>query len=91
MKHKHSEVIKAFVDGKECEYWSHGYGNWMPITELSEFDFDDVRIKPYPQQESEPQYLYFYNHITVGKPLMSPTLMRDRLNWIYLGKVRVEK
>jgi hypothetical protein len=42
-------------------------------------------------QEQEPQYLYVYNHISVGKPLMSPTLMRDTSDWIYLGKVRVEK
>ena len=90
MKHKHAEVIKAFVDGKECEYWSHGYGNWMPIIELSEFDFDDVRIKPYPQQESEPQYLYVYNNMNTSKTCMFPVLMPER-KWIYMGKVRVEK
>jgi hypothetical protein len=44
-----------------------------------------------PQKKQEPQYLYVYNHISVGKTSMSPTLMRKTSDWIYLGKVRVEK
>jgi len=90
MKHKHAEVIKAFIDGVECEWLSEWNNIWKPIYCLNLFDVDiKVRIKPEPQQE--PQYLYVYNHISVGKPLMSPTLMKDTSDWIYLGKVRVEK
>ena len=90
MKHKNAEIIKAWLDGKECEYLGECTNKWWDIKELVTFDTaDQVRIKPEPQQE--PQYLYVYNHISVGKPLMSPTLMRDTSDWIYLGKVEVIK
>ena len=48
MKHKHAEVIKAFVDGVECEYYGEGnLGLWYLITYLDQFDtWDIVRIKP---------------------------------------------
>ena len=54
MKHKHSEVIKAFVDGIECEYYYLGKIDavWLPIINLRDFDFaTDVRIKPEPKPD----------------------------------------
>jgi hypothetical protein len=48
MKHKHAEVIKAFVDGVECEYYSPGKKNWYALTQFFEFDHQDVRVKPTP-------------------------------------------
>ena len=89
-KYKHSEVIKAFVDGAECEYWFSA-DRWVQINEIL-FDWvDDVRIKPKPQKKEEPQYLYVYRHIDTSKTMMSPLLMQDTSDWDYLGKVRVEK
>ena len=91
MKHKHSEVIKAFVDGIECEFLSSS-NKWVQINEIAVFGWaNDARIKPEPQKEQEPQYLYVYNHINNVQPFMSLTLMRDTSEWVYLGKVRVEK
>ena len=47
MKHKHSEVIKAWVDGIECEYYDYTTHHWEKINYLNDFDhFDKVRIKP---------------------------------------------
>ena len=91
MKHKHAEVIKAFVDGVECEF--EGYAHqWYLIASLEQFDtWDNVRIKPEPQKEQEPQYLYVYRHIDTSKTKMCTTLMHDTSDWDYLGKVRVEK
>ena len=92
MKHKHSEVIKAFVDGIECEWFDSLNKEWQLIRELKEFDWvDTVRIKPEPQKEQEPQYLYVYRHIDTSKTKMCNTLMQDTSDWDYLGKVRVEK
>ena len=54
MKHKHSEIIKAFVDGIECEYWSSNFNKWVDITELTTFNLDlveRVRIKPEPKPD----------------------------------------
>ena len=55
MKHKFSEVIKAFVDGIECEYWSRDFTRWIDINELTTFTFDwveKVRIKPEPKTDN---------------------------------------
>ena len=57
MKHKHSEIIKAFVDGVECEYYYY-LGKidavWLPIINLRDFDlYYDVRIKPEPKPDVE--------------------------------------
>ena len=54
MKHKHAEIIKAFVDGIECEYWSSNFNKWVDITELTTFNLDlveKVRIKTEPKPD----------------------------------------
>ena len=51
MKHKHSEIIKAFVDGVECQNFNFSK-QWVNIKELATFDFaTDVRIKPEPKPD----------------------------------------
>ena len=49
MKHQHSQVIKAFADGKDCEYFfsNEVTQGWFPITDIRDFYYhEDVRIKP---------------------------------------------
>ena len=49
MKHKHSEVIKAYIEGIECEFYGLVTGQWLTIDKLKTFDFfEKVRIKPKP-------------------------------------------
>ena len=61
MKHKHSEIIKAFVDGVECEYQQ--CDNWFEIYSLQQFDiYEFVRIKPQPVIREE--YLVFWKQGT---------------------------
>ena len=95
MKHKHSEVIKAFVDGIECEWFDSLNNKWQLIRELKDFDWGvgNVRIKPEPQEEppKEPQYLYVYNDANRRESWMSPTFIHETYGWNYMGKVRVEK
>ena len=93
MKHKHSEVIKAFVDGIECEFYSHELKKWGCVTQLETFDWaHTVRIKPEPKKEQEPQYLYVYNLMNEGKTWMSPSLLQDTpYKWAYMGKVEIVK
>ena len=92
MKHKHSEIIKAYIEGIECEFFGLITNQWLTIDKLETFDvFDQVRIKPEPKKEQEPQYLYVYRHIDTSKTKMCTTLMQDTSDWDYLGKVRVEK
>jgi hypothetical protein len=59
MKHKHAEVAHAYIDGKECEYWSHWDKRWQPISAMSYFNNLElkVRIKPEPK----PDAIRYYN------------------------------
>ena len=59
MKHKHSEVLHAFVDGIECEYWCNYNKVWRTFIGLTIFEMDiKVRIKPQPVIREE--YLVFW-------------------------------
>jgi hypothetical protein len=90
MRHKHAELIKAWLDGKECEFWSDSLDDWQPISSIYGFMAGEaVRLKP---ELEEPQYLYVYNHATEGKTCMSTALIEETYGrWKYMGKVRVEK
>jgi len=101
MKHEHAEVIKAWADGIECEYYfcnelSQG---WFPITDLRDFYYQEsVRIKPEPKPKEyyvedtfDIQYLYLYNDSKNGIMRFRPTLLIEPLDWVYMGKVRLEK
>jgi hypothetical protein len=53
MKHKHAEVIKAFADGIECEYFDGLINSWEKIEDLNDFIcFHIVRIKPQPKEDT---------------------------------------
>ena len=96
MKHRNAEVIKAFADGIECEYWCNYDKVWRTFFSLTIFEMDiKVRIKPElpkeKEQEQEPQYLYVYNHMDEAKTCMSPSLIHVTSEWEYMGKVKVEK
>jgi len=53
MKHKHAEVLHAFVDGIECEGWLEYSEKWFSITTFKDFDtFEKVRIKPEPKPDT---------------------------------------
>jgi hypothetical protein len=52
MKYKHADVIKAFVDGIECEAWREDAKKWQDINNLYFFEhFEQVRIKPEPKPD----------------------------------------
>ena len=51
-QHKFSEVIKAWVDGVECERLNFDTKIWKPIQVLTDFTWADaVRIKPEPKPD----------------------------------------
>ena len=97
MKHKHSEVIKAFADGIECEYWCNYDKVWRTFFSLTIFEMDiKVRIKPELPKEKEQeqetkQYLYVYNDANRRESWMSPTFIHETYGWNYMGKVEVVK
>ena len=52
--HKHAELIKAWADGAEIEYFSKTSKEWVNCTENPYWDGTfDFRIKPEPKPELE--------------------------------------
>ena len=50
--HRHAEIIKEFVNGKECEYHIPYADKWEEINFLADFDTrHTVRIKPEPKPD----------------------------------------
>ena len=50
--YRNADVIKAWLDGKECEYWSQSFDEWQPIKSLLSFFIEvKVRIKPEPKPD----------------------------------------
>jgi len=50
--HRHAEIIKEFVNGKECEYHIPYADKWEKINFLADFDTrHTVRIKPEPKPD----------------------------------------
>ena len=101
MKHKHAEVIKAYIDGIQCEYYSNEVKKWGYITQLDTFDWAVVvRIKPeptpkdkeyYSEDTFDKQYLYVYNDANRRSTWMSPAFIHETYGWNYMGKVEVIK
>jgi hypothetical protein len=50
--HRNADVIKAFADGKDCEFWGNITKKWLPISNFRDFDtYDTTRIKPEPKPD----------------------------------------
>jgi hypothetical protein len=74
MKHKHAEVIKAFVDGIECEVQGEVTGIWHPALTLLAFELHkEARIKPIPKPDTV-DYLFVADKDLIHVP---------EINWVY--------
>ena len=82
MKHKHAEVIKAFVDGIQCEYYGEGtLGLWYLITDLSQFNnVNKVRIKPEPKPDVV-DYLFISDKKSNDLP---------EVNWVFVNTANLK-
>jgi hypothetical protein len=56
--HKHAELIKAWADGAEIEYFSNAVAGWRPTTIPNWADNVEFRIKPEPKPDVV-RYGYF--------------------------------
>ena len=55
--HKHAEVIKAWADGAEIEYFNTYYGCWMAMKTQPLWDEGEkYRIKPEPKPDVIEKY-----------------------------------
>ena len=89
MKHKHAEVIKAFVDGIECERFDVNNKEWYLIRYLKELDWSDiVRIKPIPVIREE--YLLLYNGGKYATYREEQSTCTEQIKLIYKDDVLVD-
>jgi hypothetical protein len=96
MKHKHYECIVAWAEGAEIEYY-HDF-MWQTAKNPAWSLSGQYRVKPEPKPKEyydedtfDVQYLYFYNDSKSKIIRCRPTLLIEPLDWVYMGKVRLEK
>ena len=49
MKHKHAELIKAWADGAEIEFWSKSSEKWVADLKPDWLTCCEYRVKPKPK------------------------------------------
>ena len=57
MKHNHAELIKAWADGAEIEYWTGV--RWLKSDSPSWLEEKQYRIKPEPKPEPKPDLVRY--------------------------------
>jgi hypothetical protein len=59
--HRNADVIKAFADGRDCEFLGNITKKWLPISNFRDFDtYSFTRIKPEPKPDIV-DYLFVSN------------------------------
>jgi len=94
MRHIHEEVIKAWLDGKECEYY---FGNettqgWVLLTDLRAFYYEEfVRIKPEPKPDWTEERTLFWNKCIsfVSYEGMGSEWLKDGKHYTKLGNFKL--
>jgi hypothetical protein len=61
MKHKHSELIKAWADGAEIEQWESNRNTRWTLDPNPTWQADEYRIKPKPETITETLWVCFLN------------------------------
>jgi hypothetical protein len=99
MKHKHYECIIAWAEGKLIQFRnSDGYWEDLNREGFGWWAHREYRIKPetkqkeyYDEDTFDIQYLYIYNDSKNKIIRVRPTLLIEPLDWVFMGKVRLEK
>ena len=99
MKHKHYDLIVAWAEGAVIEEYRLNLDQWVEPKPYPIWDERfSYRIKPEPKPKEyydentfDVQYLYFYNDSKSKIIRCRPTLLIEPLDWVYMGKVRLEK
>jgi hypothetical protein len=79
--HKHAEVAHAYIDGKECEYWSEWDKTWQPIYSISYFNNLELKVRIKPKPDYTEELTLFWNKAV---PLISYRGMGQE--WLQDGK-----
>lgn len=84
MKHKHADLIKAWADGAQIQYY-RGVGNWEDIDNPNWLGVGEYRIKPMPKPD-----FYTYSTITFGNTGQQSTMQygTDNVKFTYDGETR---
>ena len=83
MKHKHAELIKAWADGAEIEFWSKGLEKWVADLKPDWLTVCEYRVKPKPKPDV---VLYAYSSDYIGTThIRLATKAEANLELIYDG------
>ena len=83
MKHKHAELIKAWADGAEIEFWSKGLEKWVADLKPDWLTCCEYRVKPKPKPDV---VLYAYSSDYIGTThIRLATKAEANLELIYDG------
>jgi len=97
MKHKHRDLIVAWANGAKIERRISKV-TWIYSECPGWYDDEEYRIKPEPKPKEyydedtfDIQYLYIYNDSKNKIIRVRHTWLIEPLDWVYMGKVRLEK
>ena len=83
MKHKHAELIKAWADGAEIEFWSKSLEKWVADLKPDWLTCCEYRVKPKPKPDV---VLYAYSSDYIGTThIRLATKAEANLELIYDG------
>jgi hypothetical protein len=90
--HRNADVIKAFADGKDCEFLGNITKKWLPISNFRDFDtYGVTRIKPEPIEDIylfATVYMYEVGNGAYVSNATENLLPKNNLKLIFDGETR---
>lgn len=65
---KHSNIIKAWADGHDIQYYAEDIKDWIDIKDPGFYDGTKYRVKP----KEIVKYMPIYHNMNIGLPMSSP-------------------
>ncbi len=95
--HKHAELIKAWADGAEIEYYEDFYGSWKPACSPAWIEDIEYRIKPHVEKKfifaqyfqdagCVPARIWNEGENKLGIPIIQVTLTNGKVTAVELTK-----
>jgi hypothetical protein len=95
--HKHAELIKAWADGAEIEYYEDFYDSWRPVSSPAWIEDIKYRIKPHVEKkfifaqyfedaQCVPARIWNEGENKLGIPIIQVTLTNGKVTAVELTK-----
>jgi hypothetical protein len=82
--HRNADVIKAFADGRDCEFLGNITKKWLPISNFRDFDtYSCTRIKPEPKPD-------FEDYLFVADKSSNDSNDLVEINWVFKNSANLK-